>query len=91
MYIRCPDYGDFQCYDSGREDALNKVARKIYANFHNPSWQTLKHRLLSVKIPKKLVRGRSVRLMEMVKKAISNKNECLADYLKSQLQSRLMS
>ena len=26
----------------------------IYANFHKPAWQTLKHRLLTVKITKKL-------------------------------------
>ena len=33
LYIQLPDYGDFRCYDLGRGHTLNRVARRIYANF----------------------------------------------------------
>ena len=56
MYIQFPDYDDFRGYDLGLGGNLSHIARKIYANFHKPSWRALKHYLLSVKTPKKLHR-----------------------------------
>ena len=47
MYIRCPDYGDFQCYDLGVETVLSQIAQKICANFHKPWWRALKHHLFT--------------------------------------------
>ena len=44
LHIQLPDYDDFQGYDLGMEGALHQVLRQIYANFHMPSWRTLKHR-----------------------------------------------
>ena len=35
---------------------LHHVAQRMYANFHKPSWRTLKHRLFSVKVPKEIFR-----------------------------------
>ena len=58
MYIRFPDYGDFQCYDLGVGGILSQFVHEIYANFHKPSWQTLKYHLFVAKIPKKLSRER---------------------------------
>ena len=78
LRIQLPDYGDFQGYDLGREDALHQVPRQIYANFHMPSWQTLKHRFSPVGIAKKLFRE-----IESIdgngKTTISNKDGCLAE------------
>ena len=54
LYSQLPDYDDFQGYDLGDEDISRQVALGIYANFHKPSWQTLKHHLFTVKITKKL-------------------------------------
>ena len=51
MYIHLPDYDDFQGYDLGMVRTLNRVGRRIYANFHKPSWGTLKHHLLSAETP----------------------------------------
>ena len=48
LYRRLPDYDDFQGYDSGKEDLPRRDAHRIYANFHKPSWQTLKRHLLPV-------------------------------------------
>ena len=45
MYIELPDYDDFQCYDLGVGGILSQIAHKIYVNFRNPSWQTLKRHL----------------------------------------------
>ena len=56
MYIQLPYYDDFQCYDLGMGGTLNRAARGIYANFHKPSWRTLKHHLYSAEITKKLFR-----------------------------------
>ena len=53
LYGQLPDYDDFQVYDLAQEDILRQIALGIYANFHRPSWGTLKHHLLTVKIPKK--------------------------------------
>ena len=56
MYGQLPDYGDFQgCY-LGEEDILRQVALGIYAHFHRPYWQKLKHHLFAVETPKKLFR-----------------------------------
>ena len=41
MYIQFPDYDDFRGYDLGLGGNLSHIARKIYDNFHNQSWQTL--------------------------------------------------
>ena len=56
LYCQLPDYDDFQCYELGEADILRQVSHRIYANSHKPSWQTLKHHLFSVGIPKKLIR-----------------------------------
>ena len=42
MYSQLPDYDEFQGYDQGVESVLGQIAQEIYANFHKPSWQTLK-------------------------------------------------
>ena len=55
LHIQLPDYGDFQCYDLGVEDAL-QVLRKIYANFHKRLWETLKRHLSPVGVANKLFR-----------------------------------
>ena len=78
LRTQLPDYGDFQGYDLGSGDALHQVLRQIYANFHKPSWQTLKHHLFPVGIAKKLVREIKA-IAGNGKKAISNKNGCLAE------------
>ena len=54
MYSQLPDYDGFQCYDLGVGGILSQVAHKIYANFHKPSCQTLKHHLFTAEIHKKL-------------------------------------
>ena len=54
MYIQLPYYDDFQGYDLGVDGILGRIAHQIYANFHKPSWQTLKHRSIMEKIPKEL-------------------------------------
>ena len=46
LYGQLPDYDDFQGYDMGEEDVLRQVGLRIYANFHKPTWKTLKHHLL---------------------------------------------
>ena len=56
LYGQLPDYGDFQGYDLGMEDILLQIALRIYDNFHRPSWQTLKHHLFAVRMPKTLFR-----------------------------------
>ena len=53
LYGQLPDYDDFQGYDLGKEDILRQIALGIYSNFHMPSWETMKHHLFTVKIPKK--------------------------------------
>ena len=40
----------------GRDDLLLQVTKRIYANFHKPSWQTLRRHLFPVGTPKKLLR-----------------------------------
>ena len=57
LYGHLPGYGDFQRYDLGQADILHQVAQRMYANFHKPSWGTLKHHLFSVNAPKKIFRG----------------------------------
>ena len=57
LYRHLPDYDDFQGYDMGEEgDILRQAPLRIYDNFHKPSWQTLKHHLYAVKIPKNFPR-----------------------------------
>ena len=56
LYSQFPDYDDFQCYDLGVGGILSRISRKIYANFHKPSWGTSNRHLLMAKIPKKLFR-----------------------------------
>ena len=56
MYSQLPDYDDLQCYDLGVEAILRQIDQKIYANFHKPSWRTLKHHLFMAGIPKKIFR-----------------------------------
>ena len=48
MYIRLPDYGEFQWYYLGVESVVGQIDQKIYANFHKPSWRTLKRHLFTV-------------------------------------------
>ena len=47
MYSQLPDYDDFQGYDLWKEDISRQVVQRIYANFHKPSWRTLKRHLFS--------------------------------------------
>ena len=47
MYGQFPDYGDFQVYDMGVRTELIQAAEEIYADFHMPSWGTLKHHLFT--------------------------------------------
>ena len=54
MYIRLPDYDDFQGYDLGADGILSQIAHGIYDNSHHPSWGTLKHHLLMAEIPKNI-------------------------------------
>ena len=75
LYGQLPDYDDFQGYDLGQGAILHQVAQRIYANFHQPSWQTLKSHLFSVNAPKKIFRGLKS-IDWVVKRTISNKNEC---------------
>ena len=56
LYSRLPDYNASKRYDLGKDDLLRQVAQRIYANFHKPTWRTLKHHLFSVRAPKKLSR-----------------------------------
>ena len=53
LYGQLPHYDDFQGYDLGPDDILRQVALRIYDNPHRPSWQTSKHHVIAVKIPKK--------------------------------------
>ena len=53
LYGQLPDY-DCQGYDMGQEDILRQIDLGIYSNFHRPSWQTLKHHFLMIKIPKNI-------------------------------------
>ena len=78
MYIKLPDYDESKCYDLGRGNTVNQVARKIYANFHKPSWQTLKHHSFSAKVPKRFVREIKA-IAANDKRTIPNRNECLAE------------
>ena len=57
MYSQLPYYDEFQGHDTGIETVLSQIAQKIYANFHKPSWGTLKRHLLMTEIPKKLFRA----------------------------------
>ena len=56
LYSQLPDYDDFRGYDLGIDEQLELAATLIYANFHKPSWQTLKHHLFTAKVPQKLFR-----------------------------------
>ena len=56
MYSQLPDYDDFRGYDLGIDEQLERAATLIFANFHKPSWQTLKHHLFTAKAPRKLFR-----------------------------------
>ena len=76
MYIRLPDYDDFQCYDLGVGGVLSQIAHKIYANFHKPSWRTLKHHLFMAENTKNLCK-RPKDVSGNDKRAISNRKECL--------------
>ena len=78
MYGRLQDYDDFQGYDLGQEDILRQVALRIYANFHRPSRQTLKHHLCAVGIPKKLFR-QIEEFGDNDKRMNLSKNECLEE------------
>ena len=48
-YSQLPDYDDFQGYDMGADGILSRIAHKIYANFHKPSWGTWKLHLFMAK------------------------------------------
>ena len=56
LYSQLPDYDDFRGYDLGIDEQLELAATLIFANFHKPSWQTLKHHLFTAKVPQKLFR-----------------------------------
>ena len=40
IYGQLPDYDELQGYDVGIDTDLSRIAEKIYANFHKPSWRT---------------------------------------------------
>ena len=67
VYIQLPRYDDSQRYDLGAAEILSKIARQIYANSHNPSWETLQRHLLMAEIPKELLAISSM-LRKMIKK-----------------------
>ena len=56
LYSQLPDYDEFRGYDLGIDEQLELAATLIFANFHKPSWQTLKHHLFTAKVPQKLFR-----------------------------------
>ena len=76
MYIRLLDYDDFQCYDLGVDGILSRIAHKIYANFHKPSWGTSQHHLFMGKITKGLFKERND-VAGNDKREIPNMGECL--------------
>ena len=83
MYGRLPDYDEFQGYDMGIDTDLSRIAEKMYADFHNPPWVTLKRPSVMVEIPRKLLRELTI-LAENDKKGIPNKKECFEGLPKSQ-------
>ena len=56
LYSQSPDYDDFRGYNLGIDEQLGEIAKRIFVNFHKPSWQTLKRHLFVSKIPQKLLR-----------------------------------
>ena len=77
MYSQLPDYDDFQGYDLGVGGVLSRIAHKIYAGFHKPSWRTLKHHWFMAKIQKKLFRELND-VAENDKRTIPGRKGCLA-------------
>ena len=51
LHSQLPDYDDFRGYDMGI-DEQSEVAKRIFANFHKPSWQTSKRHLFVSKYRK---------------------------------------
>ena len=82
LHGQLPDYDDFQGCDLGQEDISHHVAHGNYANFRKPPWRILKHHLFSANVPKKIPR-RLKSIAGNEERAISNKRECLGDWLKS--------
>ena len=79
MYSQLPDYDDFQGYDLGVGGIPSQIAHKIYANFHKPSWRTLRHRLFIGGIPGKLSKWiKFAAENDKKKRTISNRGGCLA-------------
>ena len=77
LYSQLPDYDDFRGYDLGIDEQLEQITTLIFANFHKPSWQTLKHHLFTAKLPQKLLRKIKM-LAENDKKRMNlSKNGCL--------------
>ena len=56
LYSQFPDYDDFRGYDLGTDEQLEETAKRIFVNFHKPSWRALKHHLSVSKMPQKLLR-----------------------------------
>ena len=77
LYSQLPDYDDFQGYDLGVGGVLSRIAHKIYAGFHKPSWRTLKHHWFMAKIQKKLFRELND-VAENDKRTIPGRKGCLA-------------
>ena len=85
LYGQLPDYDDSQSYDLRQEDISRQVAQRIYANPHKHSRRTLNRHLFLARVPKKLSRWvKSIAGND--KRAISNRKECFAEWLKSQLR-----
>ena len=78
MYIQLPDYDDFRYYDLGVGGILSQIVHKIYANFHKPSWQTLKHHLFMENPQKKICKELND-VAENDKRAIPNRKGCLPE------------
>ena len=70
MYSQLPDYEDFQVYDLGAGTILSRIAQKIYANFYNPSWGTLKHHLFVAKTQRSFLES-----SEILLKAIKGRSQ----------------
>ena len=53
LYSQLQDYDDFRGCDLCTDGQLEEIANRIFANFYKPTWQALKHHLLTPEIPQK--------------------------------------
>ena len=57
MHIQLPGYGDSRGFDSANETDLAAISKRVCWGFPKPPWPTLKHHLLILSVPKKLLRA----------------------------------